>query len=366
MRRRVFLAALGTAVSAGLAGCGYAPGGGDSRGSASVHPGGFGNDPMYAVDPSGIAAARSGRITVFEGEGVEFTDGTELQLASRAGTSRWDHVYRTESTAVALGDAVYLLDAERRVAAFAGREREDEEGRTTVDGVRLWRTGVGGARAPLVASGAQAYAATGAGVAAIRDGTVRWRASLPAATERLRATDDGVVAAAGETVVALTADGTERWRADGTGPLAVTGERCYFETTDGALAAHDRAGRRLWTAEAPFGLRDVATTAATVYAVGGAGLTTFSADGTEQWRVGGLQGHRVVAPAPEGAYVAARGTVEAVGPDGRRWRRDLDANPGRPVAGWLDGQRVATLFDSGTVQWFQRTDQRRGLLSGHR
>lgn len=366
MRRRRLLAALGTAASAGLAGCGYAPGGGDSRGTANVRPGGFGNDSMYAADASGIAAARSGRITVFEGEGVEFTDGTELQLATRAGGSRWTHVYRTESTAVALGDAVYLLDVEGRVAAFTGREREDEEGRTTVEGVRLWRTGVGGARGPLVASGTQAYAATGAGVAAVRDGTVRWRASLPAVPETLLATADGVVVAAGGTVVALAADGEERWRAAGTGPLAVTDDRWYFETADGALAAHDRRGRRRWTAEVPYRLSALAATDEAVYLAGETSLVVYGADGSERWRVGGVEDVSVAVPAPEGAYVAARGTVEALGPDGRRWMRRLEDDPGEAVAGWLDGQRAAFLFDSGTLVWFQRTDQRRGLLSGHR
>lgn len=366
MRRREYLAALGTVASVGLAGCGYAPGGGDSRGTASVHPGGFGDEPMYAVAPTGIAAARSGRIAVFEGEGVEFTEGTELRRATRAGTDRWDHVYRTESTDVALGEAVYLLDVEGRVVAFAGREREDEEGRTTIEGTRVWRTGVQNARTPLVAAGPVAYVATDTGVAAIRDGSVQWRASLSATPETLLATDDGVLAAADETVVSIGTDGSERWRTAGDGPLTVTAERVYLQTPDGALVALDRQGRRLWTTDAPVGLSSIATTADTVYVVGNAGLTAFDADGTERWRFGRTQASRTAVPAREGAYLAGRGVVEALGPEGQRWERDLEADPGEPVAGWLDGQRVALLFDAGTVYWFQRTDQRRGLLSGHR
>ncbi|WP_255194982.1 PQQ-binding-like beta-propeller repeat protein [Halorarius litoreus] len=366
MRRRRFLAAFGTAASVGLAGCGYAPGGGDSHGTARVDPGGLGSEPMWAVGAAGIVGARSGRITVFEGEGVEFTEGTELRRATRAGTDRWWHTYRTESTAVALGDAVYLLDVEGRVVAFAGREREDEDGRVTVEGTRLWRTGVEGVRAPLVAAGSVAYVATDTGVAAVRDGTVQWRVSLSAPPETLLPTDGGVLAAAGETVVSLANDGAERWRTAGEGPLAATAERVYVQTPDGALAALDRRGRRLWTADASFGLSSIATTADAVYAVGTSGLTAFDADGTERWRVGRTLATRTAVPAPEGAYLAGRGTVEALGPEGRRWERDLETDSSEPVAGWLDGQRVALLFDAGTIYWFQRTDQREGLLSGHR
>lgn len=365
MRRRRLLAALGTAASAGLAGCGYAYGGGDSRGERRVGSNITFGETLFAVAPSGILVASSGRLTVFEDEDVRFVDGTELVVASRAGAGRWRHVYETESSATALGDAAYLLDVEGRVAAFSGRNT-DPDTDTVPEERRLWRTGVGGAQPPLAATGAVAYVATRSGVAAVRDGSVRWRASTPVPPETLLPSAGGVVATAAATVVAFDSDGAEQWRTNGEA-LVVADDRVYVFTPENQFAAYGRRrGRRLWTVDTPVSTAGIAATPDTVYVSGGASLTAIAADGTERWQASGVRPSRVVVPAPEGAYSAGRGVVQAVGPDGRRWQRDLERDAGQPIEGWLSGQRLAVLYDSGTIYWFQRRAQPRGLFSGRR
>ena len=71
---------------------------------------------------------------------------------------------------------------------------------------------------------------------------------------------------------------------------------------------------------------------------------------------------RLVA-APEGAYgIGGRCRVYALDDDGTRWTRQLSVRSCDLVGGWLDGERVAFLFESGAIRWLQRTDQDPGLL----
>lgn len=369
MRRRRLLATLTTGALATAAGCGYAYGGGDVRDAGSVGTPGFG-ETRYALDDQRITVARSGQLFWHGDGGSTFDEGTSVTVADRVGERLWTYEHRARSVAVAGTEPVYLLDDQRRLVSIDVAPTDDgssgQRGRP-FDGEERWRVGIEGARAPLAAGRRGAYVAVDGGVAAVRNGGEAWRVELPDVVESLVVADGTLVAGTADAVVGIAPSGTERWRqsTDGVARFA-TAAGCVVVYDGSRLTARRLAtGERLWSipAELPGGLPTM--TADRVYVVAPSAVRTVDADtGDTVWRGGGASRLRPpVVPAPEGVY-AARGRCEALalGRNGVRWTRELSVRSCELVGGWLDGEAVAFLFESGDLRWLQRTDQDPGLL----
>lgn len=369
MRRRRLLAALATGAVGATAGCGYAYGGGDLRGADSVGTRGFG-ETRYALGDDRIAVARSGQLFWHGDEETTFEDGTNVTVADRSGDSRWRYKHRAHSVAVAGIDPVYLLDDQDRVVAIgAAPPGGDSPGsqRRPYDGEERWRVTLDDARSPLVADSRGAYVAVESGVAAVRDGEEAWRVEAPSSVESLLATDDTLLVGTSDAVVALSPAGPERWRqeTDGVPRFATAGGRIVVRDRSRMTLRELASGDRLWATDAERPRGQPTMTADRVYVAARSRVDAFDAEtGDREWHATvGSELSGPVIPAPEGVYAVRRGCVAlAMGAGGVRWTRELSMGSCGVVGGWLDGETVAFLLDSGEIRWLQRTDQDTSLV----
>lgn len=364
MRRRDLLATVATAGVVGTAGCGYAHGGGDVRDDAHVGgiTAGLDAESFHALDGDRLVLATSGRqMEVVDGE-TSFVDVTEVTVRTLGGDWWWSYTHRERARGLTVGADAYLLDGNGDLVAVAATE---VDGRTSSGdgyetGVR-WRAGLEDPRPPLSADGRGVYVARKGGLLAVREGTVEWSVDLPGTPGSLLAVDGGVVASTPDAVVGLPADGRDRWRVDaeGTASLAAAGERVVLRYADRLRAVRATDGGDPWTVDFP-GSGPLATTEDVVYAASYGRVHAFEAGtGNERWATDSshVRSSPLVA-APEGVYVVEDCEAVAVDGDGERWSRELDVQRDcSPVAGWLHGETVAFLLESGAGQWLQRTDQ---------
>lgn len=363
MKRRQLLAALSAGASGAIAGCGYAYGGGDVRDETMVMTGGFGSR-RFAIDSDRIVAARSGRM--FHDDG--FGEGTEVSVANRSGDTRWSYTHRSRSEAVAVGELVYLLDKRGYVVAI-DRGPDETSGdieERSADGTEKWRVMVENASPPLVADERGAYVGSGNGVAAVRDGNVVWQHDLPGEVESLHVAGDTILAATRATVVALDRSGSERWRIETDGnPDLAAGGRLVAIRGDGQVHVYEvKSGEERWSADVDGSRGRLAMTPERVYTTDHAGSRAYDAStGNLEWEHASAVPDSPLFATPESVYgIRTNCQVVAVGASGTRWTREVDDDACSLVGGWLDGETVALLFESGYIRWFQRTDQEPGLL----
>ncbi|PSQ17939.1 hypothetical protein BRD02_01980 [Halobacteriales archaeon QS_8_69_73] len=369
MRRRRLLAAVGTAALGALAGCGYAPAGGEVRRTGGLDPGGIGpqvSGALFAVDDDRVVGVANGRHYVFGADGTEFVDGADLTVVGRDGSSEWGYVHRSDARALALGDGVYLLDEASRVVAVGPTEVDggDDDGSTETEITERWRVPVVDPTPPLVAAGATAYVAAADGVAAVRDGGVAWRRSFEA-VDALRALDGGLLVRTGETLVALDGAGGRRWRRSVAPGATVAVEAGRAVVAGESVVGIGLGGTAEWDLESSGAVRGLVGTDGRVAVLGSDGTRVVAADdGTELWAGGATVRPDAIVVGPEALYYVLGRAVGAVDGDGRRWRRGLsDDRAGCcPAVGWLDGETVAFLLKSGEIVWLQRATQNRGLL----
>ena len=368
MRRRRLLAAIGTASLGALAGCGYAPAGGEVRRTGVLGPVSAGprwSGTLFAVGDDRVVGVANGRHYVGGMDGTEFVDGADLTVVGRNTSSGWGYVHRSDARALALGDGVYLLDEASRVVAVGPTEVDgDDDGSTETKITERWRVPVVDPDPSLVAAGATAYVAAADGVAAVRDGGVAWRRSFEA-VDALRTLDGGLLVRTGETLVALDGAGGRRWRRSvdpdatvivGAGRAVVAGE---------SVVGIGPGGTAEWDLEPSGAVRGLAGTDGRVAVLGSDGTRVVAADdGTELWAGGATVRPDAVVVGPEALYYVLGRAVGAVDGDGRRWRRGLpdDREGCCPAVGWLDGETVAFLLKSGEIVRLQRKTRNRGLL----
>lgn len=216
-----------------------------------------------------------------------------------------------------------------------------------------------------MADGRGVYVDAG-GIAAVRDGAVAWRRSSPTPAEGLWTFDGGLLVRTDEALVALDGDGERRWRRslDSGAPMAVAADHAVVPG-DGVLGiAPD--GTVDWRLDGGASVRSMVGTDGRVAVVEeGRTRAVDAADGTRLWSA-------AVAEQPPttvvgtGALYGIYGRCFAVAVDGtgRRWSRRLESDRAGcgAVAGWLDGETVAFLLESGELVWLQRAEQERGLL----
>lgn len=363
MRRRVLLAAVATAGVSWTAGCGYAYGGGDVRDSTRLGSGGFGGESFHAVDGDQLVYATTGRQLVWEDGESTFTDGTEVSVWTRGGNRQWSYTHDEPAQGVAAAEDVYLLGGNGDLVAVAATEAEsrtatDDENETE----ERWRAEMDAPRPPLAADERGAYVAQEGGLLAVREGSAEWTVDLPGTPEALEAVEGGVVALTPDAVVGVAGDGRDSWRIDvaDTATIVPAGGRVAVREPAELRVVRSSDGSDRWSVDLD-GNGPPAMTDGVVYATEYGRVHAYDVEtGTERWT--SEANYAVSSPlvaAPEGVY-AVGDYCEAVAVDGsgERWTRELDVERGcAPVAGWLHGETVAFLFDSGAVRWLQRTDQ---------
>lgn len=363
MKRRRLLAALAAGSTVGLAGCGYAYGGGDVRDEAAVRPRGLtGGDPMYAFAADSIAAARNGR--THDHDRGEFREATLVAVADRRGRRRWSYTHWTESVAVAYGNALYLLDERERVVAVDTVTFEDDRGVERTEPREVWRVAPPSPRPPIAADARGAYVHTADGVAAIRNGDVIWRAAVPGAVETIESVAGDVLVRTPEAVVLFDHGGEERFRHDGESSGAGFHDGRIFLARDGSVEAFDAdGGGRHWSRDIDGAIRTLRVEDGTAYVLVGSRVAAVEGGDLAWTTTGKVRLTEAFVPSPEGVYAVPDGCrVTAVDPDGVRWTRSVDVDDCTVVEGWLDGETVAFLFDSGDLRRLQRVDQNPGWV----
>ncbi|AUX07925.1 hypothetical protein AArcSl_0270 [Halalkaliarchaeum desulfuricum] len=389
--RRRLLAGLATGTTAGVAGCGYAPGGGDVRGEASLLTGigGPGGSNRFDVAGNWVAAARSGQQWVGEFGDRSFDTATTVRISDRDGNEIGEFVHLEPSRDLALGERLYLLDEANRLVAtdpiYDGEDGEDsEDGEANevgdnTDGIEAaWRVELDEPDAPIAARDGTAYVPDGNRLLAVREGTVVWERDVAEPVETLRVGDGIVLASTESAALALDADGETIWEFDIDGPatFATTGEQTaegmtvvrargrLFDDQDDLAVVDTLNGEVHWSTSVRGGSARPAIADGGVHVVTHGTVTAYDLeDGVRRWESGDVGATAPIVAGPAGVY-SLGDNCEAIGADadGRRWSHTLDRRNCAVVDGWIDGETVAFLLEAGGIVWFQRVDEEPGLL----
>ena len=384
--RRTLLGALAGGL-AGLAGCGYRPGGGEYRWSTGV---------LYRVDR---ATLDGGTLLLVTREAMSFdvrtdrwSDGGNVTTVDPERGERIDvYGFEAPTLSAALGaDALYAGGEDGTVPAVpVGSQARDAPGTATPEpdgwttatdvapsGVDSLVASAGGANADSGTSadgGTDAvYAGGSGGLASLSvGGEVRWRwrdgrvlALAPGAG------DVAVYALAPDRLVALADDGSVRWDR-GTAPADVERERPVpplvgadgvYLADEAGLTALARDGSVRWTREVgPPAGRPALSEDGLYHASADGVVRAFSLDGRERWAHDPRGGPTArVATADGRAFVLAGGDLLGVGPEGTVWRVPLDEpEPFDPAFGPFVAGETVVLAGSGEVRGYWRSQLRR-------
>lgn len=371
--RRGLLGALAGGV-AGLAGCGYRPGGGEYRWSAGVL---YGADRMTLDGGALLVVAREA--TSFDIRTDRWSDGGNVATVDpERGEWMAEYGFGEPTVTAALGsDSVYAGTTAGTVAAVPveadPRDLGEPETGTATPEPEGWTVGTGvaptGVTALATAAGGSVFAGGRGGLAALSgDGTVRWRWEDGAVDAVVPGVGDTAVhAVTTDRLVALAADGTVRWTRNiaregaGAVPVPRAGSRgVYFADAEG-LTALARDGSVRWRRDVGGTAAEPTLTGNGVYHASADGVVrSFSLDGRERWAHGPRGGIRSrVAAAGGRAYVVAGGELVGVGPGGTAWRVPLDEpEPFTPEFGPFVAGRTLVLGSAGEVRGYWRSQLR--------
>lgn len=362
-----------TGLTAGLAGCGYAHGGGDIRAESRTAGGGRTqiNDTVFETTDEQIAVLNSGYQFVSTGDEREYTEAATVTVTDREGEQLWTFTHLTPGTDLAFGDRAYVLDERGRLVA--SQPPPSASGRdVTVD--EAWQLELETDPVQMVAGQDAVFVAATDRLLAVRNGTISWERSVPEQVETLHATDGVVIASTATTTVAFGPDGERRWRRrlDSEFSMRSLDDRLLIwgNRTDSTIDGDDVAcldsadGEIRWSRSVPGTVSHVGLSNDRVaLSTGGRLFVHDVATGEHQWdRLESSLGGSIVL-GPEAVYtVSPDCETLAVDSDGRRWTRSLELRNCAVIDGWIDDDTVAFLFESGDIVWLQRTDETTGLL----
>lgn len=362
MKRRAVLAGLGVAGASLFAGCGLAHFGGAIR-DESTFPSPERPHLFDRID-DGVVTARSGTQWVRDEMGqMNFTTATSISAVGRSGLGRWEANVEGSSDAMAVGERPYLV-GEDRLRAIEPAEEYGTRQASRLDATEIrWELDIPGAGWPIAANAGTVYLRRATDLVCVRDGSVAW--SRDRTPQELIAADIGVLVLSGDRVSALDQDGEKRWDADGH-VATLDRRRNAVVVRDGeALTYRDiETGKSIWREVTDAG-GDAPFVGESVIAVPtGRGITCLDRDtGEQHWHV--TAGHRprpFLVPDDQRVYSAtARGDVLCIDDGEITWETHIDGRE-EPLDGWIDDDRVAFLYDSGTIRWLQRQDQDVPLL----
>jgi len=401
VNRRRLLAALGTGLSASIAGCGYAHAGGEPRLERSLGSRqfvGFDATTWYLRTGDRLIRAVSGTDRPFNRPEL-----TTVDAFTYRGYNRWSYEHESAVDAVAVasdatrlylletadGDAVggtlsavrspegsertggtirwqVDLEATSTGTEEGGSDRTEAEESTATDEEGSSEDESSPMNGLFVADSERAYVVFGSTLVSVAEPTDRWRRPLPKAVSAL-AVADGVVAAIDGGVVAFAPDGTERWRVDtkGAPSVASTAEHVFVHDNAGITRFDAVDGTEHWHASIGPDRHPPTLSPGGLVAYTNRRVHCFDpADGSVRWQVTASSVETPVVADEEAAYSVRHGcVVTAATANGARWITNLEARSCSVVDGWLDEDTVAFLFESGDIRRFQRMTRRpRGML----
>lgn len=381
--RRGLLGALAGGL-AGLAGCGYRPGGGEYRWSTGV---------LYGVDRMGLDGGTlllvTRAATSFDIRADRWSDGGNVATVDpERGERTAQYGFETPTPTAALGeDALYAGREDGAVTAVPLQARDAPEPATPEPDGWTAATGVApsGVDALAVADGGTnaggrasdhgtdaVYAGGSGGLASLStEGEVRWRwrdDRVLAAAPGTR--DIAVYALAPDRLVALADDGSVRWERGitptGAGrerpvPPLVDADGVYLADADGPTALADDGSVRWERGVGPPAGRPALAGDGLYYASTDGTVRSFSRDGRERWAHdprGPLASG--VAAADGRAFVLAGEGLVGVDEGGTAWRVSLDEpEPFDPAFGPFVAGETVVLGSPGEVRGYWRSQLRR-------
>lgn len=384
MKRRPLLVGVVSGAVSALAGCGYAPGGGDVRRTTRT-----GRSPFGPANTVLTATPGEYVLLALYAGGMIGDDETVVNVIDRDGDPRWSHEHEGRSRGMAGtvdGDRVHVLTEDHELETATPDSRRTSPPRGTPEGEPAWSATLESSTlghelpdeereaVPVAADAAGAYVALADGVAAVRDGSVAWVVGTEdggPVTTLLGSDadlDGGVLAVTASRIVSLAADGDRRWAVeDVSSPrVTATGDRLFVRDGTDLVALDAETGTRAWATalDAPGPAPTI--TGGRVAAIDRGAIRVVDADSGEPlWRVStaGTVDPPVVVDASRAYHVDGTDAVAVGANDDGGWRRSLDAEvSGTPVAGWLSAETVAFVFDTGAFVWLQRRQADRGLL----
>jgi hypothetical protein len=378
--RRTVLGGLAGLV--GLAGCGYRPGGGEFRWrSGTFHRA----DGMRLDGGTVLLVTREAMTFDFDSE-QWYRGGQVATLDPERGERTAEYGFGTATLTAARGDGtVYAGRADGAVTAVPVETRESAAGAGDGDGERAgtgtpapgadrWTATTGVAPSgveTLAADGdGRVYAGGSGGLAALSEGSVRWRWREDAVAAAVPgAGDTAVLALTGDRLVALAGDGSARWTHDVTPtsagtevPPPLVGPSGTYLADGGGVTALAGDGSVRWErgVAGPVG-RPALTDDGLYHAAAGGVVRSFSPDGHERWAHEPRGPVRSRVAAADGrAFVLAGERLVGVGADGTAWRVALDEpEPFDPAFGPFAVGETLLLGSPGEVRSYWQSQLRR-------
>lgn len=360
MNRRKMLAGVVTGGASFLTGCGFAHYAGAVREETSVPaPDQTNGRRFFDEVDGGFVVGQTGMQWVRDYDGdMTFTTATRTIAFDRMGHRKWEAAIEYPAAAIAADRNVYVL-AEDQVIALnpEGESTQHESGQlseATID----WTADRSEIEWPIGAAEGYVYGRAGTGVAALSRGEIQWNVELSEPPLDLVPHEAGVIVVESDRVIALNTEGITVWskRTEREASVVVKGGLVAGRGDDNLWIVDRHTGEIRWSQDISSGGGPPTVGSDTVDVATGNGIKRYDLEsGAHQWDI--ATGHRprsFIVPTADELYAATAGGQVLCAVDGEvRWVRTFDQTDD-PIDGWVVGDRVAFLYETGDIRWFQR------------